>query len=181
MLCAARRRASEELDRVEAVASEVDSLVREIIEAVPTFSYALGQGNYGPLPFSLHHLSHISSNTSPRSYLEQVQAIPTSSGQGDDIEAEEVDTDNWWPQRLKADLRDGLLSEIAEDSPTTSMHPFAAVNAIHEQEGTPVSATGTGVELSDTLLEEGRRRWMEYQQTRTAVSHGDVWGGGSRA
>lgn len=167
----------ESMTHLELVANEVDSLVREIIEAVPTFSYALGQGNYGPLPFSLHQSSKTPKGSTLRAYLEQVKAIPSivgstdlqqsSSGSQYDafLEAEDISPEAWWPARLKADLTDGLLAEIAEESPSANLTTSASVDA-HSISNRSLTGLVRDNDRRSVLLEEGRKRWLQYQHAR---------------
>lgn len=116
---------------IHLVANELDSLIREIIEAVPAFSYALGQGSYGPLPFSISTLvvaaatEDHESDIDTRSFLERALSLSESSE-----EVDLVDVQSWWPVRLKADLTEGLLSDATEDhhhhhTQMTSIHSFS--------------------------------------------------------
>lgn len=158
------------------LANEVDFLVREIIEAVPTFSYALGKGNYGPLPFSVNNVSSAASikDNAPRAYLEAVQIIPRVNG--GEVEGDAMPLDNWWPLRLKADLNEGILREAVTASPDHGLHTFGGIGqpspSVYDSslarttagEGLPRSSGTMGTERSDILLEEGRKRWLEYQE-----------------
>jgi len=152
-----------DMSDVELVANEVDSLVREIIEAVPAFSYALGQGNYGPLPFSIHNLTASTPGLRGRAYLIQVQAVPDAAETDPDILLAPPEA-SWWPTRLRADLNEGLLTETGEDSPALSIMQTTALGA-HPAVG-QVDVGRTEPERNDVLLEEGRRRWLEYKEAR---------------
>jgi hypothetical protein len=152
-----------DMSDIELIANEVDSLVREIIEAVPAFSYALGQGNYGPLPFSIHNLTASTPGLRGRAYLVQVQAIPDVAEADADILLAPPET-SWWPTRLRADLNEGLLTETGEDSPALSIMQTAALGA-HPAIG-QLEVGRPEPEKNDILLEEGRRRWLEYKEAR---------------
>ena len=166
------------MSNVELLASEVDSLIREIIEAVPAFSYALGQGIYGLLPFSIHNLTSNVPESSPRGYLERIQALPLHGD--DDSESETDSVEGWWPSRLKIDLDEGLLRETVEESPNMSLRGFSLLPSLgypsvsssrsimHPEDGlaTTTSSQPIGPERSNMLLEEGRKRWLEYKQAR---------------
>jgi hypothetical protein len=202
------------LDKVqlELLAAEVDSLVREIVEAVPAFSYSLGQGKYGPLPFLVNNLRATAPDITIRRYLTQVHIIPsgisslrrqiptrpyTAPGQtlqreqtvptSDPLELETISVDKWWPNRLRADLTEGLLVEAADDSPKISLQgisvmpsspyrqdastvdPLAswstAPNSRVAHDGPTLGGSSTSGRTGQ-LMAEGMRRWQDYVQGR---------------
>lgn len=204
-------RVSANIDKVqlERLAGEVDSLVREIVEAVPAFSYSLSQGNYGPLPLPINNQHSMATDITIQQYLEQAHVlqalypnlpsrptahreytIPTStcSRAIPDLEQEGMDMQTWWPNRLRLDLREGLLMDDVEDSPNISLQGSSVLPPTpHRQDpsgaelpigsstsrlvGPEVGETGTqgeavGRNRNVELLAEGRRRWTEYLQGR---------------
>lgn len=139
--------------RLQLLAAEVTSLITEVVEAVPSFSYALGQGNYGPVPFSMSNLAIKPDERSALSYLERIQILNVPDGGTSNF-------DDWWPARLRLDLNDGLLVDTAEDSPMLAMH---GLNVFGSDE---LARMGSDAGRNDELLEEGRRRWQEYKRSQ---------------
>lgn len=194
--------------QLERLADEVDSLVREIIEAVPAFSYSLSQGSYGPLPMRVKNQHSTAADITIQQYLEQVHILhpqyPTTHGLLaphrehvastsinpqviPDLEQEGIDMSTWWPNRLRLDLRDGLLMDDVEDSPQISLgssvlptmpyrqeasgaeSQIGPTTASHSRNGSSISigqGEDAGRGRNDQLLAEGRRRWTEYLQGR---------------
>lgn len=204
--------------QLDLLANEVDSLVREIIEAVPAFSYSLSQGNYGPLPFSINNVRTSAASLTIQGYFEILQIVSASQGavytrpslsrdytlpgpvqpapmashsqMTIDFGQEALNMDAWWPARLRADLREGLLIEAGNDSPQLNLQSISVIPPIpYRQDSTstevlsgtygmphplgseardvglqPGNSAGSG--RNDQLLEEGRRRWTEYLQGR---------------
>ena len=140
--------------RLPMLAAEVTSLITEIVEAVPSFSYALAQGNYGPVPFSMGNLAVKLEESSLDNYLERISIINVPDGDA-------VSFDDWWPARLRLDLTDGLLADKAEDSPTLAMH---GLNVFGSED---MSRVDSDSDRTDQLLAEGRRRWQEYKQAQS--------------
>jgi hypothetical protein len=135
------------------LAAEVNSLVTEIIEAVPNFSSGLAQGTYGPIPFSIDNLAVKPDERCIATYLERISILDVRDGDA-------LTFDDWWPARLRQDLNDGLLADTAEDSPILAMH---ALNAFGSED---MSRTDSDADRNDQLLAEGRRRWQEYKEAR---------------
>lgn len=192
--------ASLDKSQLELLADEVDSLVREIIEAVPAFSYSLSQGMYGPLPLRINNQHTTAPDITIQKYLEQVQilhssypmtharppaslefalprpalATPAPSQALLDIEQESLNMEKWWPNRLRIDLREGLLVDDVEDSPNISLQSISVVPSIPYRQdvsgGEPPAGSYENPpsrnNTSDQLLAEGKRRWREYQQGR---------------
>lgn len=172
---------------MELLADEVHSLVREIIESVPAFSYSLSQGNYGPLPFPINTSRSTAPDVTIQSYFEQLHLIPAALRvTATDFAQEAMNMEKWWPNRLRTDLREGLLIEAVEDSPQLNLQSISvAPPSLYRQDsfGKDVSSTSHGshplqqenydttVQIAagftgrnDQLLAEGRRRWKEYVQ-----------------
>lgn len=175
--------------QIELLADEVHSLVREIIESVPAFSYSLSTGNYGPLPFPINNSRTTAPDVTIQSYFEQLHLIPAASRvTATDFAQEAMNMEKWWPNRLRTDLREGLLIEAVEDSPQLNMQSISVLPpSLYRQDsfGKNVSSTSHGshplqqddydrhMQLpagltgrNDQLLAEGRRRWKEYVQNR---------------
>lgn len=144
--------------QIELLADEVDSLVREIIEAVPAFSSSLSQGHYGPLPFAINTQHTTAEDINIQSYLELISVIPSSSsysisnwgaptnsgashGQRQPVfgtlgldpmavEAEQdaISMSKWWPSRLRTDLREGLLVDEGQDSPVVGLQTIPTMS-----------------------------------------------------
>lgn len=161
------------INKLQLLAGEVDSLVREVVEAVPAFSYALGQGNYGPLPFPVTDRSVIHEELDVRTYLEEIQVIPRRERgaerpalEYEDMEAI-MDVETWWPARLRVDLNEGLLQDTIESSPSINLHSFVtAMPASSSADNEMGRSASGGTPKNDELLEEGRKRWMKYKQQK---------------
>ena len=161
------------INKLQLLAGEVDSLVREIIEAVPSFSYALGQGTYGPLPFPVTDRSVIHEERDVRTYLEEIQVMPRRERGAErpalDYEEMEaiMDVETWWPARLRIDLNEGLLQDTIESSPSINLHSFVtAMPASSPADNEMGRSASGGTPKNDELLEEGRKRWMRYKQQK---------------
>jgi hypothetical protein len=161
------------INKLQLLAGEVDSLVREVIEAVPAFSYALGQGNYGPLPFPVTDRSVIHEELDVRTYLEEIQVMPRRErgAERPALEYEEMeaimDVETWWPARLRVDLNEGLLQDTIESSPSINLHSFVtAMPASSSADNEMGRSASGGTPKNDELLEEGRKRWMRYKQQK---------------
>lgn len=206
-------------NQLDRLADEVDSLIREVIEAVPAFSYSLSQGSYGPLPLRVNSPHTTAPDITIQQYLEQVHVlhstysdldtsstqprpsasrpfslskpavpIPSSSRASEDIEQESLNMEQWWPNRLRTDLREGLLMDDAQDSPNISLQSISVLPSIsYRQDASgmelPVGAQSSqllrhnsseadfgkdsaGQGRNVQLLAEGKRRWREYLQGR---------------
>jgi hypothetical protein len=190
--------ASSSLDKkqLDRLADEVDSLVREVVEAVPAFSYSLSQGSYGPLPLRVNNQHSTAPDITIQAYLEQVHILQSTypntennitqprplacrtfslvkpalsirlpSDASMDIEQENLNMEQWWPNRLRTDLREGLLMDDTEDSPNISLQSISVLPSVSYRHDASSIEVSPGAHSSQ-LLSEGKRRWREYLQGR---------------
>ena len=122
-------------ERYSALAAELDAVVAEVAEICPEFLAALAQGGYGPLAMS--------TSVSPTS------AVPVQRrAYHAFMPATEHDLRSGWLARLRADVGEALLADVASDE----------------------TGLGLSKEMARTSsaewLDAGRRRWERYQAAR---------------
>jgi hypothetical protein len=140
-------------DITSSIASEVESLLDETSEAIAGFDVALTLGSYGPLSL-------------PRSTTGRLESGfgPEDEGFGDGGDT------TWWPVRLRRDLVEGLFMSGLDESglPLPAWACIELVAMATRRTG----RVGEGERLKKELMDEGRRRWSEFQEKRRGRTSG---------
>jgi hypothetical protein len=128
-------------------------------EAVAGFDLALVLGAYGPL------------------------SLPRNTADGFGPEDEDGETcgggGTWWPIRLRRDLVEGLLLSASGERRPAGRRPLhqplaGGVAIVAAAAETGATRDEEGERLKEELLDEGRRRWMAFQEKRLGRGLADL-------